>query len=280
MIKKINIVCLALILFCSYSLSCFADVSDDFYIVDNEKVDFDAKSMGNDINDNKLSNKKEILINKLSDISVEKRNVSSKAAGSNTTPNAAIQIAQFATGYNGTMDTVNEQRWYALVTSEKMKLSFNVDVTDLADFDLYMYKLNEQTMSLEFVTGKSFAQGEDVELYSIQDAGTYYLMLHNSQGSGDFSIKVYGSNQDMDMEINDSLATAYSVSNIESGLSGVIDNPKDFENAESETYAGFIKSSAQNTLVLLDDLLNWAKSQTGQITFNPKKICWSSLSAK
>ncbi len=62
------------------------------------------------------------------------------------------------------------------------------------------------------------------------------------------------------------------------GLSELlIENQRDFKIAESEKYLGLINSSAQNTLVLLDNLLNWAKSQTGQINFNPQKIILSSI---
>jgi len=57
----------------------------------------------------------------------------------------------------------------------------------------------------------------------------------------------------------------------------LIENLKDFEIAESEKYARFINSSAENTLVLLDNLLKWAKSQTGQMTFKPQKISLSSV---
>ncbi len=57
------------------------------------------------------------------------------------------------------------------------------------------------------------------------------------------------------------------------GLSELlIENFKNSETINSEKYLRFINSSAKNTLVLLDNLLNWAKSQTGQITFNPQKI--------
>ncbi|WP_195715286.1 sensor histidine kinase KdpD [Ancylomarina sp. 16SWW S1-10-2] len=61
------------------------------------------------------------------------------------------------------------------------------------------------------------------------------------------------------------------------GFSGLlIENVKTLEIEKSEEYLGFINSSAQNTLVLLDNLLNWAKSQTGQINFNPQQINLSS----
>lgn len=42
-------------------------------------------------------------------------------------------------------------------------------------------------------------------------------------------------------------------------------------------YSRLIYSSANNTLILLDNLLNWAKSQTGQLGFNPEKIIFSSV---
>ncbi len=57
----------------------------------------------------------------------------------------------------------------------------------------------------------------------------------------------------------------------------LIENIKDFEVAESEKYLGFINSSTKNTLILLDNLLNWAKSQTGQLSFKPEKIILSEI---
>ena len=57
------------------------------------------------------------------------------------------------------------------------------------------------------------------------------------------------------------------------GLSELlIENFKNSETTNSEKYLRFINSSAKNTLALLNNLLNWAKSQTGQISFNPQKI--------
>ncbi len=54
-------------------------------------------------------------------------------------------------------------------------------------------------------------------------------------------------------------------------------NINKFEISKSEKYLEIINSSAKNTLILLDNLLNWAKSQTNQINFNPKKIALSSI---
>jgi len=50
---------------------------------------------------------------------------------------------------------------------------------------------------------------------------------------------------------------------------------KKMANLNSETnikYVNQIKFSAQNTLYLLDNLLNWAKIQTGKIRYKPNKV--------
>ena len=57
----------------------------------------------------------------------------------------------------------------------------------------------------------------------------------------------------------------------------LIKNTKDLDVAESEKYLGIINSSAKSTLVLLDNLLDWAKTQTGQIIYNPEKASFSAI---
>jgi signal transduction histidine kinase len=52
----------------------------------------------------------------------------------------------------------------------------------------------------------------------------------------------------------------------------LIENVKDNDSTESEKFSVIINSSAKNTLTLLDNLLNWAKSQIGQSIFNPRRI--------
>jgi PAS domain S-box-containing protein len=56
------------------------------------------------------------------------------------------------------------------------------------------------------------------------------------------------------------------------GLSELLlKNAKELEVAKTEKYLEGIHSTAGNTLVLLDNLLTWAKSQTGKSIFQPKK---------
>ena len=52
---------------------------------------------------------------------------------------------------------------------------------------------------------------------------------------------------------------------------------KNLDVVESELCLGMINSTAKNTLILLDNLLSWAKSQTGQINYKSEKIYLSSI---
>ena len=57
----------------------------------------------------------------------------------------------------------------------------------------------------------------------------------------------------------------------------LIENVNEFDIAQSEKYLGIINSAAKDTLVLLDNLLNWARSQTGKICFKPEKVILASI---
>lgn len=54
-------------------------------------------------------------------------------------------------------------------------------------------------------------------------------------------------------------------------------NGEDLNAEEKEQYSSIINGAAKSTLVLLDNLLNWAKSQSGQLSFNPETIHLSEL---
>ncbi len=46
---------------------------------------------------------------------------------------------------------------------------------------------------------------------------------------------------------------------------------------ESEKYIEMINSTAKKTLILLDNLLDWAKSQTSEFSYKPEKIILSEI---
>lgn len=55
----------------------------------------------------------------------------------------------------------------------------------------------------------------------------------------------------------------------------ILDNSIDYE--ESKKYIKILNTNAKNTLILLDNLLNWAKSQTGQLSYKPEKLLLSNV---
>jgi signal transduction histidine kinase len=57
----------------------------------------------------------------------------------------------------------------------------------------------------------------------------------------------------------------------------LLENINDITLSETKKHLNIIYSSANSTLNLLDNLLNWAKSQTGKIRFHPKKIIFSDI---
>jgi signal transduction histidine kinase len=57
----------------------------------------------------------------------------------------------------------------------------------------------------------------------------------------------------------------------------LLDSTYEQEASEAEMYLNIIQTSAKNTLNLLDNLLSWAKSQTGQLNFRPEKIILSEV---
>ncbi len=57
------------------------------------------------------------------------------------------------------------------------------------------------------------------------------------------------------------------------GLSELLlDNINVYDVSKAHKFVSHINDSAKNTLTLLDNLLNWAKTQTGQIEFKPEKL--------
>lgn len=62
------------------------------------------------------------------------------------------------------------------------------------------------------------------------------------------------------------------------GLSSLLQKRSDsFEDKQSEKYIDIINATAKETLVLLDNLLNWAKSQTGELRIKSEKITLTSI---
>jgi len=164
------------------------------------------------------------------------RSVMALTAATNTSPNNAQLVTQFAAPIGGNIGAAGEQRWYVLPTSEKMKLSWNLLTDTTVDCDLYMYKLDEATMTLKFVTGTANHSVTREYITNIQESGIYYIVVHGYNGTGNFNLTPYGSAQDMDMEVNDTTDAAFHVNYQAMNISGVIDNPNDRDCYEITVY--------------------------------------------
>ncbi len=65
------------------------------------------------------------------------------------------------------------------------------------------------------------------------------------------------------------------------GLSELLlEKDTDLNNEETNEFIALIHQSSKNTFSLLENLLTWAQSQTGSLTFNPKKIEINSITDK
>lgn len=65
------------------------------------------------------------------------------------------------------------------------------------------------------------------------------------------------------------------------GLSDLlVTNTKNFDDDKNEKYLRIINSSAKNTLILLDNLLTWAKSQTGNNIYQPEKTNLTAIASE
>ncbi|GJM61012.1 hybrid sensor histidine kinase/response regulator [Persicobacter diffluens] len=62
------------------------------------------------------------------------------------------------------------------------------------------------------------------------------------------------------------------IGNIKSIFSLLTDNQKSFEPKQFKTFLDLGRESAESTFSLLENLLNWARSQRNQIQFNPRKV--------
>lgn len=57
----------------------------------------------------------------------------------------------------------------------------------------------------------------------------------------------------------------------------LMENTKENQSDKASKYATIINSEAKSTIVVLENLLNWTKSQTGKIVFNPERLMLKSV---
>ncbi|MBU3142229.1 carboxypeptidase-like regulatory domain-containing protein [Clostridium sp. CF012] len=99
----------------------------------------------------------------------------------NDTPEQALPIA-IGTVYEGVMQKEGDQRWYAFENTSSGKLTAymqalaNVNI----DYDLYLFKYNEQTNGLDPVVSSTYNPGINEQLSTIGSSNAIYFIAVNS----------------------------------------------------------------------------------------------------
>ncbi len=146
----------------------------------------------------------------------------------NTDPNNAYMVTN-DTIMRGEIEAANEMRWYAFSLSENSKVTILLQMVESLDADLYMFKYNAETYTLELIGG-SANEGLGTSEYfnNILDTGIYFFAVSGYEGTGTFAFAYYQSIIDVVNEVNDTLLTA-SMVEFNNNVIGVIDNPNDID---------------------------------------------------
>lgn len=150
----------------------------------------------------------------------------------NTDPNFAYILTPY-TEYQGTIVSENEIRWYAMEITEKSKSSILTRSNDNVDTDIYLFKLNVDSMQLESTNQHATSQGNEQYFSSVLDAGIYFVAVLGVSGTGNFILDYFENSDYTDLEINDSITTAQwlgSESSFSGGsATGIIDTMRDVD---------------------------------------------------
>lgn len=149
-------------------------------------------------------------------------------ANDNTSPNTA-HLFEDNTGEGGTFTTEKEERWYAFFLGEKTKVSIYAGMAASMDADLYVFSLDSSTGTLNLVGYCAKTALGEAEYYSaVLPAGTYFVVLTNYTGVGNYNIAYYQTNVDVNYEVNDSVDTATEIV-FDQKMIGVLDSPYDVD---------------------------------------------------
>lgn len=190
----------------------------------DEVTDFEQKDrlFGED-SPAKKESKKDIKVDKvITDDGIQ------ALSAENDNPNGAYYLP-FNTPVGDTIDVEEESRWYGVIADTKSRITtFMVTADDTANFDLYVYKLNEETSTLELIGYSTKGAGSNEIVDMVVDAGTYYIRMRSVSGVGECAVVSYLSTQYIDKEINDTMQFASELPT--SGtVTDAIDSPLDMD---------------------------------------------------
>lgn len=102
---------------------------------------------------------------------------------SNDSPDNATVIS-IGNVYSDIITQENEQKWYVFENDEPGKLTVILQTVQSSsvDYDLHLFKLNEETMTLEEQITSSYGPGINEQLSRIADPGIYFICINSFQG--------------------------------------------------------------------------------------------------
>ncbi|QPA31115.1 carboxypeptidase-like regulatory domain-containing protein [Thermaerobacillus caldiproteolyticus] len=133
-----------------------------------------------------LENKTRPVLKKNLAAAKSNNSVSSNAAiqALNDSPNnaAGIEIGNIYTDY---ITKDGQQKWYHFTneTSGKLTVILQTVQSSSVDYDLHLFKLNEDTMTLDEVANSTYNAGLNEQLSLIGEEGTYYMVVNSVSGS-------------------------------------------------------------------------------------------------
>lgn len=149
-------------------------------------------------------------------------------SGSNDNPNNSL-LFENNLGDSQALTAANEQRWYAMILSEKTKVSIYMSMDAAMDADLYVFSLDSSAGTLNLIGGSTNSTSGQDEYYSaVLEAGTYFTCVTNYAGVGTYNIAYYQTNVDVNYEVNDSLDTATDIV-FNQKMVGALDCPYDID---------------------------------------------------
>ncbi|MEF2294007.1 pre-peptidase C-terminal domain-containing protein [Virgibacillus dokdonensis] len=102
----------------------------------------------------------------------------------NDSPNNAVAI-DIGGVYKDYITEEGQQKWYRFENSMAGKLTVvmqTVQSTSI-DYDLHLFKLNEETMTLEEVVTSSYGGGKNEQLSKLTEGGIYYIAVNSVSGA-------------------------------------------------------------------------------------------------
>ncbi|MDN9011007.1 peptidase [Brevibacillus laterosporus] len=113
----------------------------------------------------------------------KKKPAAAEAEAENTDASNAKPIA-IDSIHSGTINKEGEIRWYAFYNAKPGKLTVFLQTVRSTDvnYDLHLFKLNEQTMKLEEETISSYQAGKNEQVARIAPEGYYYIAVNSVKG--------------------------------------------------------------------------------------------------